>query len=351
MKDQSFDPYADREEELAFEARNRPMGRTPVRRQARPARRPSRRPPFRPPLPRRRWYPGGGGAVLDLTINDPDASSMPSNTSTSSDTSTPSDASGSCNCPCSQPAEPEPEGEYAFEEEYGLAAATGRWVRRGPLILVDLGRGGSFAGEFREEILDGELDFSSLPAIVFEVAGGPATPSRPTPRPPGSFKPVPVESPGGGRIQDKRDPNPADVVQVQRAFKGSVPLHRLAARALDAMIRAARADGIAAELLLPVSGYRTAAKQARLWKNALAKAGGDAQEARKWVAPPGTSAHQSGRAVDLYLGYGISSKHVAAMRKTAAWRWLARNAVRFGFYPYPKEPWHWEYNPPAGPGR
>jgi hypothetical protein len=23
-----------------------------------------------------------------------------------------------------------------------------------------------------------------------------------------------------------------------------------------------------------------------------------------------------------------------------------KNAVRFGFYPYPKEPWHWEYNPP-----
>lgn len=108
MKDQGFDPYADREEELAFETRNRPMGRTPIRRQARPARRPVRRPPFRPPVPRRRWYPGGaggvggGGAVLDLTIHDPDAAS-----------STSSDASGSCNCPCSQPAEPE--GEHDFE--------------------------------------------------------------------------------------------------------------------------------------------------------------------------------------------------------------------------------------------
>lgn len=110
MKDQSFDPYADREEELVFEARRRPMGR----RQARPARRPARRPPFRPPLPRwgRRWYPGGGGAVLDLRINDPDAAS-----STSSDPSTSSDTSGSCSCPCSQPAEPPaaPEGEYDFE--------------------------------------------------------------------------------------------------------------------------------------------------------------------------------------------------------------------------------------------
>ncbi len=114
MKDRSFDPYADREEELAFEARGRPRGRTPVRRQARPARRPARRPPFRPPLPRRdsRWYPAGGGTLLD-TINDPDAAFSAS-----------SDASGSCSCPCSQPAEPP--GEYSFEEEYEREA--GRWM-------------------------------------------------------------------------------------------------------------------------------------------------------------------------------------------------------------------------------
>src|ERR1700712_363984 len=111
----------------------------------------------------------------------------------------------------------------------------------------------------------------------------------------GSFQPVPVESPGGGRIQDKRDPNPADLVQVPRVFGGSVPLHRLAAQALDALQRAARADGIAAPLLLPTSGYRSSARQAMLWKGALAKSGGDAKEARKWVAPPGGSAHQSGR--------------------------------------------------------
>jgi hypothetical protein len=158
---------------------------------------------------------------------------------------------------------------------------------------------------------------------------------------------VPVESPGGGRIKDKSDPSAADVVKMPRAGGGTVPLHRLAAQALDAMIRAARAEGIAAPLLLPVSGYRSRATQEKLWKNALAKAGGNEKEARKWVAPPGGSAHQSGRAVDLYLGYGISSKHVAAMRKTAAWRWLEQNAARFGFYPYGTEPWHWEYNPPA----
>jgi len=180
--------------------------------------------------------------------------------------------------------------------------------------------------------------FRSDPDLEWEVLGT------------GTFQPVAVESPGGGRIQDKRDPKPADVVQVPRASGGTVPLHRLAAQALDAMIQAARADGIAAPLLLPVSGYRSAATQAKLWAAALAKAGGNAAEARKWVAPPGSSAHQSGRAADLYLGFAISSSQVAAMRKTAAWRWLDQNAARFGFYPYGVEPWHWEYNPPAQPG-
>jgi hypothetical protein len=166
----------------------------------------------------------------------------------------------------------------------------------------------------------------------------------------GAFQPVPVESPGGGRIRNKKDPKPADVVQVPKAGGGSVPLHRLAAEALDAMTRAARAEGIAAPLLLPVSGYRSAATQAKLWAAALAKAGGNVQEARKWVAPPGSSAHQSGRAADLNLGYPISSAYVDAMRQNAVWRWLQQNAVRFGFYPYGVEPWHWEYNPPAQPG-
>jgi hypothetical protein len=362
MTNRSFEPFADLEEELAFEARRRPMGRTAVRRQARPARPPIRRPPFRPPFPRRgrRWYPGGGGAFLDLTINEPDA--------------------GNVSCPCPQPADPE-----GVEEEYGPEAAhrTGG-LSSFPAAVLEALRKGLERAAIQIAVKSGFRDETRLTSLIFYarhperggrpiaksepgfkassqewldirdrlvrpvLAGVPATPSVPT-GPPGSFQPVPVESPGGDRIKDKRDPSPADMVKVPRASGGSVPLHRLAARALDAMIRAARADGIAAPLLLPVSGYRSAATQARLWKNALAKAGGDAQEARKWVAPPGKSAHQSGRAVDLYLGYGISSKHVAAMRKTAAWRWLAQNAVRFGFYPYPTEPWHWEYNPPARP--
>jgi LAS superfamily LD-carboxypeptidase LdcB len=29
--------------------------------------------------------------------------------------------------------------------------------------------------------------------------------------------------------------------------------------------------------------------------------------------------------------------------RTATYRWLVANAGRFGFVPYPFEPWHWEW--------
>lgn len=159
------------------------------------------------------------------------------------------------------------------------------------------------------------------------------------------FSPFAVEQPGGGRIQDKRDPNPNDIVTVQGFAGKKVSLHRLASIAWQALVTEARAAGIKIPLLLPLSGYRNSKRQAQLWQAAL-KRYGSAQKARQWVAPPGHSAHHSGRAIDLYLGFQISSKNVQKMRATPAYKWLVQNAVRFGFYPYPKEPWHWEYNPP-----
>lgn len=46
------------------------------------------------------------------------------------------------------------------------------------------------------------------------------------------------------------------------------------------------------------SAYRSPELQAELYQNALAKYGDEAT-ARKWVAPPGRSQHNHGRAVDL----------------------------------------------------
>ena len=139
---------------------------------------------------------------------------------------------------------------------------------------------------------------------------------------------------------------PADVVTVTGYGGKAIPLHRVAAAAWQALVRAARANGIADPVLLPVSGYRSPERQAQLWRDALQKYGSP-EEARKWVAPPGSSAHQTGRAIDFYLGGQNGSGNVAQLRQLPAYHWMVANAVRFGFYPYEREPWHWEYNPPA----
>jgi len=147
------------------------------------------------------------------------------------------------------------------------------------------------------------------------------------------FVPAPVERPGGGRIEDKTPPAPGDIVVVD-GLERPVPLHRLAAEAWAALTAAARADG-----------HRSVDEQAWLWDAALTKYG-DPEVACLWVARPGTSAHQSGRAVDCHLGDPIESEYADGMRDTAVYRWLVAHAAAFGFYAYDLEPWHWEYNPP-----
>lgn len=58
------------------------------------------------------------------------------------------------------------------------------------------------------------------------------------------------------------------------------------------------------------------------------------------------SPHFTGRALDIYVG-GDPVETKDANRtiqvQTKAYRWLVRNADRFGFKPYYYEPWHWEY--------
>ena len=194
--------------------------------------------------------------------------------------------------------------------------------------------------------------------FLTQGTGAPRVPVQPKITQPSPTKPsnpvssdfvlVPLESPGGGRVQNKTDPKSADIVSVPRAFgRRKIPLHRVAARAWQALVDAARKDGLEHPLLLPTSGYRSFAEQQRLWKAGLDKRQGSVEEARKWVAPPGHSAHQSGRAIDFWLGTASGSKNIVRQRNTRAYKWMVQNANRFGFYPYEREPWHWEYNPPA----
>ena len=58
------------------------------------------------------------------------------------------------------------------------------------------------------------------------------------------------------------------------------------------------------------------------------------------------SPHFTGRALDLYVGaqaVDTTDSNRALQVETPVYRWLVRNAERFGFRPYCYEPWHGEY--------
>ena len=158
---------------------------------------------------------------------------------------------------------------------------------------------------------------------------------------------VGVERPGGGRIRDKRPPAPEDVIEVIGVREKRLKVHRRAWDAYWVMRVAAWTAGVDPRRLLAHSILRDAAVQARLCARAVKKYGSE-REARRWVAPPGKSAHESGRAFDLDLdGGALTSARAAEMRTSGAYQWLRAHAVEFGFYPYGAEPWHWEWNPPG----
>lgn len=68
------------------------------------------------------------------------------------------------------------------------------------------------------------------------------------------------------------------------------------------------------------------------------------------------SAHRTGAALDLNMGW-LSGDHAddatlenrMMQTRTVSYKWMVKNAARFGFVNYPFEPWHWEYvGPRAG---
>lgn len=109
-------------------------------------------------------------------------------------------------------------------------------------------------------------------------------------------------------------------------YRGGKPIHAHLSADWDRMVAAAARAGVR---LSVTSGYRTVAEQQVLWDQALRKYG-SADAARKWVAPPGKSNHQSGKAIDV----GASDGHA----------WLRAHGREFGFsQPMSWEPWHWEH--------
>ncbi|MGL5973144.1 MAG: M15 family metallopeptidase, partial [Oscillospiraceae bacterium] len=115
-------------------------------------------------------------------------------------------------------------------------------------------------------------------------------------------------------------------------------------------------DGVSLQI---ISGYRTKERSETLFKNKVNSYLKDGYieaaaqvEASKWVAPPGSSEHHTGLALDI-----VTPKYTtlnAGFANTDAAQWLYDNSYKYGFIlRYPKgkeeiteinfEPWHYRY--------
>jgi D-alanyl-D-alanine carboxypeptidase len=149
------------------------------------------------------------------------------------------------------------------------------------------------------------------------LASSPVTPATPaTPTAHGEQPELSSAVPDGTTVFDDRVPG---VAKLDPALLGA--LRRAATDAAR--------DGV--EFTVD-SGWRSPRYQERLFREAVAKYGSEAQAAR-WVATPGRSAHVSGDAVDL-------GSHAAA--------WLSEHGAAYGLCQvYGNEPWHYELRPEA----
>lgn len=123
-----------------------------------------------------------------------------------------------------------------------------------------------------------------------------------------------------------------------------IRLRRPAAAAWERLRNAALRDAIA---LVPLSGFRSIARQAEIIRAKLA-AGLSIAAILEVNAAPGYSEHHTGCAIDL--GTPDDPPLEASFANTAAFRWLSAHAGEFSFklsYPLNNEhgiafePWHW----------
>lgn len=121
-----------------------------------------------------------------------------------------------------------------------------------------------------------------------------------------------------------------------------------AGKALMKLIDSARNDGV---WIVSVSAFRDVERQRLLFENQVERRG-SIEAASKISAPPGYSEHHTGLAVDLADGRFPKQDITSQFENTDAFRWLQRNAQKFGFeMSFPPdneqgvmyEPWHWRF--------
>lgn len=127
---------------------------------------------------------------------------------------------------------------------------------------------------------------------------------------------------------------------------------RLTPRAAGAWKRMQAAAAREGLTLLPLSAFRSVARQTVIIRRKLA-AGRRIADILRVNAAPGCSEHHTGRALDL--GSPKEMTLSTAFARTREFRWLKRHAARFGFHlSYPRgnrqgvsyEPWHWCWRAP-----
>ena len=141
------------------------------------------------------------------------------------------------------------------------------------------------------------------------------------------------------RIEHRIEPTPDQLRTVEGGKKLKYPVNLVA----EAIRREGQEAGLGPDIFLIRSGYRSVAHQQRLWNRALERYGSP-EIARRYVAPPGRSAHMTGGAMDFDLGLPTccDSRRVPEYRNTRAFRFLQEIAPKYKITNYSAEPWHWE---------
>jgi hypothetical protein len=141
------------------------------------------------------------------------------------------------------------------------------------------------------------------------------------------------------------DPSELEPLAAEEAYGGkAILLDPRALKALRALREAAKSEVPAVaeddRLLRVISGYRSPAENEARCANGACGGPGLAK----------CSPHRTGLALDFYLGSASGFDVASTAQENRVWqaqtptyRWLAQNARRFGFIPYPYEPWHWEW--------
>ena len=176
----------------------------------------------------------------------------------------------------------------------------------------------------------GVLDGATLMRMV-STWQGQRMKSRVYPQPDQLLTVPPAEFYDSGRDDDLRQVERQTYAAYKRMLAAAVADSSLQLRTRDGELTAAE------KYLKIVSAFRS-----REYQDRLRKLEPNAGRAALAVNSP----HFTGRALDLYVGGEptiTKDSNRALQTETRAYKWLVKNAARFGFCPYFFEPWHWEY--------